>query len=269
MLLLKMSFKRVLERNNGFCPHCDKSIPEDCDRKTLVKHADGACCSDARNDELLDDIEVATRRTIESVNDDNINEVESVEDDMEQGDVMPGSDRSSELWEENEASWEQDFRDIEAPIQRNGSRQTGAQVRDNFGKNIGARGETLAKSIYHLLEKDRPAHVIEDMLSFGQRTCSKPSLIPNSFHVIRRALEMRSLASVDIHICSSCYQFAWKPQPKKAWPLCPEDCECSGCTCPVCLQNGIKDSKRFKTDISGYLEPRMVRAHMQELWSNT
>ncbi|KAI8100251.1 hypothetical protein M9434_007212 [Picochlorum sp. BPE23] len=67
-----------------------------------------------------------------------------------------------------EQSWEQDFRDIENPIQKRGARQTGAQVRENLDKNIGTKGMTLAKVLYNILEKDRPVHVIEDILSVSR-----------------------------------------------------------------------------------------------------
>lgn len=41
---MKMSFKRVLVRNNSVCPYCSRVVADNCDRKTFIKHMDSACC---------------------------------------------------------------------------------------------------------------------------------------------------------------------------------------------------------------------------------
>lgn len=253
MAVMKMSFKRVLVRNNSVCPYCSRVVADNCDRKTFIKHMDSACCP-KENQPLRENLAIDSCATIENeVSGDSERMPEIEANDMGE-DAVDGSVSDTPL----EQSWEQDFRDIENPIQKRGARQTGAQVRENLDKNIGTKGMTLAKVLYNILEKDRPVHVIEDILSVSRMVCSKPGLLPTSFHVVRRALEMRSLASVDVHICKTCQQFAWKPQPKASWPDCPPECTCQECTCPVCLENGASDSKRFEKGMSEGIEPRMV-----------
>lgn len=249
-------FRRRVIANDGRCTHCGKQIMSlnelaeyefDFKQETVVKHADQKCVRD--HAVSLDEDVVMTAGICVSV--ESKDDTSEDEDDGDEDNEQPG-----EPCEEYD-SWESDLLLNEDPIQAEGSRQTGLMVRNHLADKVRPVGQTLAEILHLILSEDRPVHVIEDMLKVA-RASSGNEFSPNSFHVLKKALRMRSLASVDIHICGACWQYGWKPMGKEKWSKCDDGCTCEGCTCPVCYRRG-SISKRFKRDLSGRLEPQQVR----------
>ena len=251
-------FSRQVVGNDGCCTSCGKEIMSlneqaefefNVTRETVVKHADRKCVH-RRRPVLNDNIAIEGRDYVD----------EGGGGGGEQG-GEEGEEEQEEQEDEERAeqdipddSWETNMLLNENPIQAGGSRQTGLMVRNNLQTLVRPQGKTLAEVLHGILSKDRPVHVIEDMLEVA-RECTNNKYFPRSFHVLKKALHMRSLDSVDIHICGACWKFAWKPVEKANWPTCDTQCTCEFCTCPKCLQNG-KISKRFEQDLSGRLAPR-------------
>lgn len=254
-------FRRKVIANNGLCTGCGKQLMSlnelaeyefDFTQETVVKHADQKCVH-PRVVSLDEDIVMSTGICVSDESEDDSREEneEDGDEDEDEDEGQPGE--SSEHCD----SWECHLLLNADPIQAEGSRQTGLMVRNHLGDQVRPGGQTLAEILHFILSEDRPVHVIEDMLKVA-RTSSGNEFMPKSFHVLKQALHMRSLAAVDIHICGGCWQYAWKPVEKEKWPKCDDDCSCDFCTCPICHRHGII-SKRFKRDLSGGLEPQQVR----------
>lgn len=245
--------QKVIE-NNGCCIHCGKQIMTlneqaeyefSVTRETVISHADQKCAHHKRTESVDRSVEISGG--VACSDDSGDESTEDQEEDDSDGEMCNGED-----------TWETNMLNSPDPIQANGSRQTGLMVRNNLGERIHAGGKTLAELLHGLLARDRPAQALQEMLEVA-REFSNSKLVPNSFHVLKKALHMRSLASVDIHLCGECWKYGWKPLEKEKWSLCASGCTCDVCTCPVCLRDG-RISKRFKKNLAGRFEPQQVGA---------
>ena len=246
--------KRLAEELNGVCPSCQKKLEyEELTRRSLMRHIDRDCVSMEEDvDESViyftsPDEGVLSNVQLPGAIDKDDNSSANGHSDREMSDSEDeGSDEAS-----NEdgfvIEWEQDFLDNGSAVQIGGARMTGAQIRANLSKKINSN-ITLAQLLYNILSKDEPVHVKERSLEVARLAAADGSIIPPSIHLVRRALQLRSLQSTSIHICSQCCRYAWKPIPKEDWPQCADDCECSQCTCPVCKESNGVIAKRFNKD---------------------
>ncbi|KAI8109391.1 hypothetical protein M9434_000675 [Picochlorum sp. BPE23] len=196
-------FRRKVIANNGLCTGCGKQLMSlnelaeyefDFTQETVVKHADQKCVH-PRVVSLDEDIVMSTGICVSDESEDDSREEneEDGDEDEDEDEGQPGE--SSEHCD----SWECHLLLNADPIQAKGSRQTGLMVRNHLGDQVRPGGQTLAEILHFILSEDRPVHVIEDMLKVA-RTSSGNEFMPKSFHVLKQALHMRSLAAVDIHI---------------------------------------------------------------------
>ena len=253
-------FEKQVVANEGYCTRCGKELMSLNDkaeyefkwtRETVVKHADKKCAPRSAN--ALDENIALNGRPLDTVD----GATEQDGDGEEEAEPEGADDDNDDAIMHNDYdSWEKSFLLNENPSQSEGTRQTGLMVRNNLHRRVSPGGKTLAEILHNIISMDRPVHAIEDMLRVA-RDSSNNKIVPNSFHVLRKALHMRYLSSVYIHICGTCWKFGWKPLEKEQWSNCTSTCTCEICTCPICLEHG-KVSKRFKRDLSGRIEPEKV-----------
>lgn len=259
--------KRLAEELNGICPSCQKILEyKVLSRRSLMRHIDSACApkvkaaeeslscftlpdegvlSDVQLPGAIDGDEPPTTTTVDLSD-------EFLSDNGEEASEQSSSDDGFEM------EWEQDFLDNASAVQVGGARMTGAQIRATLSQNVN-RNIILAHFIDNLLSKEEPLHVMERHLELARLAAGEGSIIPPSMHLVRRALQLRSLQSTSIHICSRCCRYGWKPSPRQDWPQCADDCECAHCTCPLCKENDGLIVKRFnKTNAA--MKPNMVRS---------
>lgn len=267
--------RRLEEEYDNTCPNCHKIL--DCaslTRKTVLRHADGECAVASQHtahstptteeplciyaESIAADVQLPSTEARRGDRETPSLESEDDGDTDEKGDTT--DEDTENLFDAlaEDLEWESGFLDNENTVQIGGSRMTAAQVRQNLSEKINNE-TTLAKLLLDLLKKDEPFKVLESHLHFA-RLANGPSssIIPKSMHLVKRALELRSLHATNIHICAECCRFAWKPIPKKDWPQCPEECTCKHCTCPSCKEHNGKISKRFRKTVRGNLEPNQV-----------
>jgi hypothetical protein len=239
---LRQRFLSHLEENEWKCPNCNKNLQSMCDR-TRMNHAYKKCVPS--NDENQENEENGESDEPEfgAVLDNNVNVTTAPDisnpSDVDDGEDVEGGGQHDE--EEDLDVWEGSFLDASKEVQIGGQkRQTAAQVRENLKVEI--QGQSVGSILHRISSINTNIKVKDEILDVIKAVVppSKRKLIPNSWHILRRAMKVKDLSAVEIQICPSCWGHAWKPCKKEDWPRHSQECDCAECTCPQC-----GEGKRF------------------------
>ena len=252
---LRQRFLLQLDRNEWKCPNCSKNLQSMCDR-TRMNHAYKKCISsnlenqenqDGANDEpefeAIINNDVTVSIAPEFADDHDEQHVGSEDPDAESDDEQDVGSQDLDAGSDDDVFdiWEGNFLDASKEVQVGGqNRQTAAQVRENLKVEI--QGGTVGEILHKVSSFQANVATKDGILKLLQQVLpqNKKRLIPNSWHILRRAMKVKDLSAVEIHTCPACWGHAWKPCKKEDWPRHSLECECAECTCPQC-----GEGKRF------------------------
>ena len=249
----------------GQCPYCKADLRGKTS-KTLLIHADKKCVKGEEEEfegGVVQDIQLfippgeleVLREEQDTASQDRNNDDDGDNDDETEGerDLVDNAD-VLEQQEDEYPGRQHDFEDTAKDLHVNGSlRQTAAQIRQILSEDL---GEVSIADIIHEITSLHASEVVKNkVLSLIRLTHSqsKRKRVPNSVHIMRRAIRTRHISAVEIHICDKCWSYAWKPCLREQWPDHAPECTCEGCTCPGC-----KKGKRFETVGRRKIKPKQV-----------
>lgn len=269
---LRENFIRRLEANDDHCPYCKKYLANVKKKnETFLRHAEQHCTSEWRKrrrehmeaeekradfqpaiefDIELEDEEANALSDAESNESSKSSDISEDGEDEEQQQVEQGLNENHDL-----DAWEADFLNASKEIHMSGKRrQTAASFRNYLKEKIGSI--TVAHVAHEMIDMQ----LTEEQTNRVLRLCrcllpeKRAKHLPQSVHNIKRALKMRQIDAIEIHMCGGCWNHAWRPCLRADWPVHPDTCSCSACTCPSCATR-----KRFKKKNSKQVEPQAVR----------
>lgn len=263
---LRFSFTKKLEENDFHCPYCKKYL-KDVKKvnETYLRHADQLCTEEGkkrkREEEEQDAFENERMESFDPVLQADIQEPNHSGLREEANYGNEGSESEEEERDDpEEGPWEGWLLDASKEVHVNGDkRQTAAQLRSYLKHTIGSI--SVGDIARQMIEAQMPEKTADGMLSLIRQVlpATKQKYVPQSMHNIKRALKARHIDSTAIHICSTCWNYAWKPCLKSEWPIHVEQCICKACTCPACGKG-----KRFDCKSPQKVEPKAVRS--SETW---